>query len=271
MNYMSTEMTETSAKLPERNDIIIRNGDGEAVPMVRDLFQALAVSPAPTQDEAALHRTNLLMAELFVAALGIDQEVRFAGTPAWTLLCRTIGFGIALDLLELCRLRERGGSDPDFTADKIAALARQVGDISKYSSRAAPVIGWPLEDLVYALVERLGPETARTELRLSIDHVRMPAIHAHVVSMVALRQLLAILRRRYETRAAGPIGMSVSKAGNEVTLIVVDHAYRGAPGDDGRRNGLMRFGGSIDASFLCRCPDAHTESITMRFDLPALK
>jgi hypothetical protein len=157
--------------------------------MVRDLFQALAVPPAPTQDEAALHRTNLLMAELFVAALGNDQEVRFSGTPAWTLLCRTIGFGIALDLLELCRLRELGlhgaGRDADFAADKIAALVRQVSEISKYSSRAAPVIGWPLEDLVYALVELLGPETARTELRLSIDHVRMPAVHAHVVSMAA--------------------------------------------------------------------------------------
>ena len=270
MNYMSTETSETSATLPGGNDII-RNGGAEAAPIVRDMFQALAVPPAPTQDEAALHRTNLLMAELFITALGIDQEVRFSGTPAWTLLCRTIGFGIALDLLELCRLRELWGSDPDFTADKIAALVRKVSDISKYSSRAAPVVGWPLEDLVYALVERLGPETARTEMRLGIDHVRMPATHAHVVSMVALRLLLAILRRRYETRAAGPIALSVTKAGNEVTLIVADHAYRGAPGDDGRRNGLTRFGGSIDASFLCQCPDDHTESITMRFDLPALK
>jgi hypothetical protein len=146
-----------------------------------------------------------------------------------------------------------------------------VSDISKYSSRAAPVIGWPLEDLVYALVELLGPETARTELRLSIDHIRMPATHAHVVSMVALRLLFAILRRRYDTRAAGPLGMSVTKGANEVTLIITDHAYRGTRADDGRRNALMRFGGSIDASFLCQCPDEHTESITMRFNLPALK
>jgi hypothetical protein len=278
MNYASTkmsEMSEMSARLPQERDIFVRTGDGEAAPMVRDLFQALAVPTAPTQDEAALHRTNLLMAELFVAVLGIDQEVRFSGTPAWTSLCRTIGFGMALDLLELCRLRELGlhgdRGDPHFTADKGAALVRQVNEISKHCSRAAPVVGWPLEDLAYAIVDLFGPETTRTGMQLSIDHVRMPPMHAHVVSVVALRRLLAILRRRYETRAAGPVGMSVTKAGNEVTLIVTDQAYRGAPADDGLRNGLIRFAGSIDASFLCQYPDNHTESITMRFNLPAPK
>ena len=229
--------------------------------------------PAPTQDEAALHRTNLLMAELFVTALGVDQEVRFSGTPAWTSLCRTISFGMALDLLELCRLRELGlhgdRNDPHFTADKIAALVRQVNEISKYSSRSAPVVGWPLEDLVYALADLLSPEEMRTELQLGIDHVRMPPMHTHVVSVVALRLFLAILRRRHETRAAGPIKVSVTKAGNEVTLIVTDHAYRGAHADHGLRNGLMRFSGSIDASFLCQRPSDHAESITMRFNLPA--
>src|SRR6202044_2215557 len=93
-------------------------GDAEAAPLVQGVFRVLAVPP--TQDEAALRRTNLLMGELLVAALGIDQEMRLSGTPAWISLCRTISFGMALDLLELCRLRELGlhadRNDPHFTA-----------------------------------------------------------------------------------------------------------------------------------------------------------
>jgi hypothetical protein len=273
MNYVSTEM---SAKTPKKSDIFIRNGDDAAtVLMVQDLFQVLAMPPAPTQDEAARHRTNLLMADLFVTALGIDQEVRFSEPQPWTSLCRTMSFGMALDLLELCRLRELGWhgdrDDPHFTVDKIAALVRQVNDISKYSSRNAPAVGWPLEDLVYALVDLLGPEEKTTQMQLGIDHIRMPPMHAHVVSVVALRLFLAILRRRYETRAAGPIEVSMTKAGNEVKLIVTDHAYRGVHTDDGLRNGLMHFSGSIDASFLCQRPSNYTESVTMRFNLPALR
>ena len=259
MNYMSTEMSDMSAD------------DGAVAAMAPGVFQVLA----PAQDAAVLRRTNQMMAELFVTALGVDQEVRLAGTPAWTSLCRTISFGMALDLLELCRLRELGAhedrNDPHFTADKIAALVRQVNDIGKYSSRTAPVIGWPLEDLLYALADLLGAGETRTAMRFGIDHVRMPPMHAHVVSLVALRLFLAILRRRYEVRAAGPIGVSVTKAGNEVTLVVTDHAYRGAPGDQSLRHGLIRFGGSIEASFLCRQVDAHTESVVMRFTLPTLK
>ena len=271
MNYVSTEI---AAALPQEPDIFVREAESAvAVPVVQDLFQALAMPQAP-QDEAALHRTNLLMAELFTTALGVDQEVRFAGTPAWASLCRTMGFGMALELLELCRLRElrlHGDSnDPHFTADKIAALVRQVNEISKYSSRTAPVIGWPLEDLVYGLADLLSSES-RPEMQLSIDHVRMPAMHAHVVSVVVLRLFLAILRSRHETRAGGQIGVSVTKVGNEVTLIVTDHAYRGVPMDDGLRNGLLRFGGSIEASLLWQCPDTHCESVTMRFDLPVLR
>jgi hypothetical protein len=276
MNHVSTELSEMSAALPPESEVFVRNGeDAAALPVVQDLFQALAMPPAPTQDEAALHRTDLLMAELFVTALGIDQEVRLSGPPAWTSLCRAISFGMALELLELCRLRELGArgdrNDPHFAADKIAALVRQVNEIGNYSSRAAPVVGWPLEDLIYALAGLLGPEETRTEMLLGIDHVRMPPMHAHVVSLVALRLVLAVLRSRYETHAAGPIQVSVSKAGNEVTLIVTDHAYRGAPADHGLRDGLVRFSGSIGASLLCQRPGDHGESITLRFGLPVLK
>jgi hypothetical protein len=262
MNHMNTELSDMSA---------MSAGDGAAAAMPPGMVQVLA----PAQDAAALHRANQMMAELFVAALGIDQEVRFSGTPAWTLLCRTMSFGMALDLLELCRLRELGAredrNDPHFMADKIGALVRQVNDIAKYSSRTAPVIGWPLEDLFYALAELLGAEETQTAMRFGIDHIRMPPMHAHVVSLVALRLFLAILRRRYEVRAVGPIGVSVTKAGNEVTLVVSDHAYRGAPAAQSVHQGLIRFGGSIEASFLCRHADEHTESVTMRFTLPTLK
>ena len=113
MNYVNTEIPDVSAKLPLASDRLIR-GD----------------------DEAALRRTNLLMGELFVAALGVDHEMRSSGTQAWISLCRTISFGMALDLLELCRLRELGlrddRNDPHFTEDKISALVRQVNDIAKY-------------------------------------------------------------------------------------------------------------------------------------------
>jgi hypothetical protein len=240
---------------------------------VGDFFQVLAVPPASSHAEGDLHRTNLVMAELFVTALGIDQEVRLSGTPAWTSLCRTISFGMALDLLELCNLREMGlhgdRADPHFAADKIAALIRQVNEISNYSSRAAPVVGWPLEDLAYALADLLSPAEARIEVQASIDHVRMPPLQAHVVSTVALRLLLAILRRRHETRASGPIGLSVTKDTHEVTLIVTDHAWRKASGEDpGLRKLLLRFASSIDASFLCRTPAEHTETVAMRFSLP---
>ena len=269
MNYMNTDV---SAELPREPDIFVRSGDAAAAaPAVKDLFQVLAVPPAPTENEAALHRTNLLMAELFVTALGIDQEVRFSGSPAWTSLCRTISFGLALDLLELCKLRELGlhgdRNDPHFDADKIAALIRQVNDISKYSSRTMPAVGWPLEEFACALADLLGPAGAQTEVRASIDHVRMPPAQAHVVSVVALRLFLAILRRRHETRAAGPVGLSVTKAADEVTLIVTDHAYRGGPADEALRKWLMRLGASIDAGFVCRTPNEYVESVTMRFNL----
>lgn len=269
-------MSEMSVKLPQKSDIFIRNGDDAATALVvQDLLQVLAMPPAPTQDEAALHGTNLLMAELFVTVLGIDQEVRFSDRPAWTSLCRAMSFGMALDLLELCRLRELrwhgDHNEPHFTADKIAALVRQVNDIATHPSRTVPVVGWPLEDLVYALADLLGPEEMTTEMQLGIDHIRIPPMHAHVASVVALRLFLAILRRRYETRAAGPIGVSMTKAGNEVKLIVTDHAYRGLHADDGLLNGLMRFSGSIDASFLRQRPSDYTESVTMRFTLPTLK
>ncbi|HEY1856273.1 hypothetical protein [Acidocella sp.] len=270
MNYMNTDLP---ANLPQEPDIFIRSADAAAAaPVAKDLFQALAVPPAPTLDEAALHRTNLLMAQLFVTALGIDQEVRLSGLPAWTSLCRTTSFGMALDLLELCNLRELGlhgdRNDPHFDADKVAALIGQINEISKYSSRTAPVVGWPLEDLAYALADLLGPAETRIEVQVSVDHIRMPPVQAHVVSVTALRLFLAILRRRHETRGAGPVGLSVTKVADEVTLIVTDHACRGGHEDGGLRKQLMRFGGSIDASFLWQTPDEHAESVTMRFTLP---
>ena len=268
MNYVNAEVP---ARLPQEPDIFIRKADAVA-PAAKDLFQVLAMPPSPTQDEAALHRTNLLMAELFVTALGIDQEVRLSGPPAWAALCRTVSFGLALDLLELCNVRELGlhgdRNDPHFATDQAAALIRQVNDISKYSSRTAPVVGWPLEDLAYALSDLLGPAEARTEVQAAIDHIRMPPAQAHVVSVVALRLFLAILRRRHETRAAGPIALSVTKAAGEVTLIVTDHASRGGHVDAAVRQQLMRLGACIEASFMRQTPNEYTESITMRFNLP---
>lgn len=266
---------EASMQLPLEPDLFVREIEesglsGSEIQSATDFFQILTTPPA--YDAGHLHQTNLVMAELFVTALGVDQEVRVSGTPAWTALCRTISFGMALDLLELCSLREMGRdpeqADPAFSADRIAALIRQVNDISKCSSRAAPVVGWPLEDLAYSLADLLGPAEMRAQVQAGVDHVRMPPLQAYVVISVALRLFLAILRRRHGSRAAGPIGLSVSKAGDEVTLTVTDHAWRGAHDDRGLRKLLMRFAANIDASFIVRNPQEHVELVVMRLNLP---